>query len=200
AWLAIGSSFWLPRNRMRETFTSGSVGRAPGNRCLYPEPDCLQPSLLRRCGFRQQVSASVIHPVHYLTSAQRGQTPDTPSKMPPWAPWASFAPKRCRFWSTSRLQHTTSPNNVHTLLGVEQMPCDKQVRKRLDPLPPTGLDPVCVEVFKNREQPRLLAHVRVLGDQRLVALDGTIYFASTAIHGDNCLTRQLPNGQTRYDH
>jgi hypothetical protein len=27
---------------MRETFTSGSVGRAPGNRCLYPEPDCLQ--------------------------------------------------------------------------------------------------------------------------------------------------------------
>ncbi len=27
---------------MRETFTAGSVGRAPGNRCLYPEPDCLQ--------------------------------------------------------------------------------------------------------------------------------------------------------------
>jgi hypothetical protein len=44
---------------MRETFTSGSVGRAPGNRCLYPEPDCLQPMLLRRSGFRQQGSASV---------------------------------------------------------------------------------------------------------------------------------------------
>jgi len=24
---------------MRETFTSGSVGRASGNRCLYPEAD-----------------------------------------------------------------------------------------------------------------------------------------------------------------
>ena len=24
---------------MREIFTSGSVGRALGNRCLYPEPD-----------------------------------------------------------------------------------------------------------------------------------------------------------------
>jgi hypothetical protein len=24
---------------MRENFTSGSVGRAPGNRCLYPEGD-----------------------------------------------------------------------------------------------------------------------------------------------------------------
>ena len=35
---------WFPfrnesesRNRMREIFKSGSVGRAPGNRCLYPE-------------------------------------------------------------------------------------------------------------------------------------------------------------------
>ena len=27
---------------MRETFTSGSVGRAPGNWCLYPEGDGLQ--------------------------------------------------------------------------------------------------------------------------------------------------------------
>ena len=38
-WLAGGESLWLLRNRMRETFTSGSVGRAPGNRCLYPEAD-----------------------------------------------------------------------------------------------------------------------------------------------------------------
>jgi hypothetical protein len=34
---------------MRETFTSGSVGRAPGNRCLYPEPD----------RFRRRVSLGV---------------------------------------------------------------------------------------------------------------------------------------------
>ena len=32
---------------MRETFTSGSVGRAPGNRCLYPEPDCQKPTVRR---------------------------------------------------------------------------------------------------------------------------------------------------------
>jgi len=44
---------------MRETFTSGSVGRAPGNRCLYLEPDCQKPTLLCRCGFRQQVSLGV---------------------------------------------------------------------------------------------------------------------------------------------
>jgi hypothetical protein len=44
---------------MRSLRTFGSVGRAPGNWCLYPEPDCRQPSLLRRYGFRQQVKPSV---------------------------------------------------------------------------------------------------------------------------------------------
>src|SRR5712691_2197206 len=36
-WFATGASWWLPRNRMRSLRSSGSVGRAPGNRCLYPE-------------------------------------------------------------------------------------------------------------------------------------------------------------------
>jgi len=59
AWFAIGARLWLLRNRRRDTFTSGSVGRAPGNRCLYPEPDCLQRPLLRRSGCRQQLKAGV---------------------------------------------------------------------------------------------------------------------------------------------
>jgi len=47
---------------MRETITSGSVGRAPGNRCLYPEADCLQRPLLRRSRFRQRLKPTVIAP------------------------------------------------------------------------------------------------------------------------------------------
>ena len=42
----------------------------------------------------------------------------------------------------------------------------------------------------------MLAHFRVLGDQLLVALDGTNYFSSKAIHCHNCLRRQLSNGHT----
>jgi hypothetical protein len=45
-----------------------------------------------------------------------------------------------------------------------------------------------------------LAHFRVLGDQLLVALDGTNDFSSKAIPCQNCLTRQLSNGPTLYDH
>jgi len=95
-----------------------------------------------------------------------------------------------------RLQHTKGRNNAYTLFDVEQIPCDNQVRTLLDPIAPSYLDPVFVEVFEGLEQHRMLAHFRVLGDQLLVALDGTNYFSSKAIHCQNCLTRQLSNGQT----
>jgi len=99
-----------------------------------------------------------------------------------------------------RLQHTKGHNNAQTLLGVERIPCDNQVRTLLDPIAPRHLDAIFVEVFKGLEQHHMLAHFRVLGDQLLVALDGTNYFSSKAIHCPNCLTRQLTNGQTLYYH
>jgi len=99
-----------------------------------------------------------------------------------------------------RLQHTKGHNNTHTLLAVEQIPCDNQVRTLLDPIAPSHLDAVFVEVFEGLEQHRMLEHFRYLGDQLLVALDGTNYFSSKAIHCQNCLTRQLTNGQTLYYH
>jgi len=99
-----------------------------------------------------------------------------------------------------RLQQTKGHNNVQPLLGVEQIPCDNQSRTLLDPIAPRYLDAVFVEVFESLEQHRLLAHFRVLGDQLLVALDGTNYFSSKAVPCPNCLTRQLTNGQTLYYH
>jgi hypothetical protein len=80
-----------------------------------------------------------------------------------------------------RLQQTKGRNNAHTLLGVEHLPCDNQVRTLLDPLAPSHLDAVFMAVFERLEQHRLLTPFRVLGDQLCVALDGTNYFSSTAI-------------------
>ena len=97
-----------------------------------------------------------------------------------------------------RLQHTKGQNNAHTLFDVAQIPCDNQVRTLLDPLPPSSLDAVFLEVFEGLEHHRMLSHFRVLGDQLLVALDGTNYFASQAIHCPHCLSRQLSNGHTLY--
>ena len=98
------------------------------------------------------------------------------------------------------LQQTKGQNNAYTLMGVEQIPCDNQVRTLLDPIAPSHFDLVFVEVFERLEQHRRLAQFRVLGDQLLVAMDGTNYFSSKTIHCHNCLTRQLSNGQTLYYH
>jgi hypothetical protein len=99
-----------------------------------------------------------------------------------------------------RLQPTKGHHNAQTLFDVPQSPCDNPVRKRLDPITPRSLEPVCVEIFEGLEQHRMLTHLRVLGDQLLVALDGPTYFSSQAMHCQNCLRRQLSNGQTRYYH
>ena len=95
-----------------------------------------------------------------------------------------------------RLQHTKGQNNAHTLLGVEQIPCDNQVRNLLDPLASSLLDPVFVTIFKGLAQHRTFASFRGLGDQWLVALDGPQYCSAKAMHCPHCLTRQRTNDQT----
>src|SRR6266436_9931454 len=85
-------------------------------------------------------------------------------------------------------------NNAHTLFGVTKMPCDHHLRPLLDPIVPSHCDPVFVEIFGRLAQHHLCDSFRVLGDQLLVALDGTTYFSSQAIECSNCLTRQLSNG------
>ena len=99
-----------------------------------------------------------------------------------------------------RLQHSKGHNNAQTLFGVVHIPCDNQIRALLDPVAPHHFNPLFLEVFDQLNQAHLLDPLRVLDHQLLVALDGTQYFSSQAIHCANCLTRQLSNGQTLYYH
>jgi hypothetical protein len=99
-----------------------------------------------------------------------------------------------------RLKHSQGHDNAQTLFGVEEIPCDNQARNLLDPIAPSHFNPVFLEVFAHLEQQDLLEPWRVLDHQLLVSLDGTQYFSSKALHCQNCLTRQLSNGQTLYYH
>ena len=98
------------------------------------------------------------------------------------------------------LQQAKGRNNACTLFGVEQIPCNNQVRNLLDPLMPRDLNGVYLEVFEGLAQHGWLRKFRVLSDQRLVALDGTQYHASQAMHGQNCLRRHTSKGQPCYSH
>jgi hypothetical protein len=98
------------------------------------------------------------------------------------------------------IHHRQGHDNAQTLFGVEPIPCDNQVRNLLDPIAPSYLNPVYFEVFEHLEQQHGLDPFRVLDHQLLVSLDGTQYFSSQKLHCQNCLTRQLANGQTLYYH
>jgi hypothetical protein len=96
--------------------------------------------------------------------------------------------------------HRQGHDNAQTLFGVEPIPCDNQIRTLLDPIAPRYFHPIFFEVFAHLEQQHLLDSFRVLDRQLFVSLDGTQYFSSKALHCQNCLTRQLSNGQTLYYH
>jgi hypothetical protein len=98
------------------------------------------------------------------------------------------------------LQQAKGQNNARTLFGVENIPCDNQIRNLLDPFRASYLDGAYLEVFKGLERHGSLNNFRVLGGQLLAALDGTQYYSSSTIHCPNCLRRQLSNGQTQYYH
>ena len=94
------------------------------------------------------------------------------------------------------LQQAKGQNNACTLFGAQTIPCNNQIRNLLDPMRPSQLDGVYLEVFEGLAQHGLLDNCRVLHDQLLVALDGTQYHSSHAIHCQNCLRRQTSNGHT----
>lgn len=99
-----------------------------------------------------------------------------------------------------RLQQTKGHHNARTLFGVERIPCDNQVRNLLDPLMPSALEGVFVEVFEGLVHQGTFANFRGLHDQLLLAMDGTQYYSSATIHCQNCLTRHTSAGQTLYYH
>ena len=99
-----------------------------------------------------------------------------------------------------RLKQSQGQDNAQTLFGVQELPCDNQVRDLLDPISPSYFNPVFHEVVEQLEQQQFLEPFRVLQDQLSVSLDGTQYFSSKALHCQNCLTRRLANGQTLYYH
>ena len=136
-----------------------------------------------------------------LTIANQDPTPVTLSQTLHSGAFGIFFTQSPSFLEYQRhLQQAQGHNNASTLFGVEQLPCNNQIRNLLDPLSPSQLDGVYLEVFERLAQHGSLATWRVLSDQLLVALDGTQYHSSQAIHCPNCLRRQLSNGQTLYYH
>src|SRR5437870_12917148 len=90
--------------------------------------------------------------------------------------------------------------NLHTIYGIERVPCDTHMREILDPVSPKVLRPVFKSLFRQLQRCKALEPMTFLDGHYLLALEGTEYFSSKAIHCASCLHRVHRNGSITYAH
>jgi hypothetical protein len=94
-----------------------------------------------------------------------------------------------------------NPNdNFRSIFGIDQVPCDSQMRTILDPINPDDLRPLYTEVFNSLQRAKVLEGYTFFNGSYLVALDGTGYFSSKTIHCESCLIKQHRGGSVSYSH
>jgi Transposase DDE domain len=90
--------------------------------------------------------------------------------------------------------------NLHTIYGIERVPCDTHMREILDPVSPEWLRPLFKSVFRQLQRGKALEEMVFLDGYYLLALDGTGYFSSQTIHCASCLHKVHRNGAITYYH
>ncbi|MDR1971527.1 MAG: ISNCY family transposase, partial [Treponema sp.] len=98
----------------------------------------------------------------------------------------------------TEMENKRKRNNARSLLGVEQLPSDAQVRNLLDGIDPASLSPVFNETLRIAEERGVLEDYRVLGCGVLLALDGVWYHASEKVHCAHCLHQDKDGVRTYY--
>jgi hypothetical protein len=90
--------------------------------------------------------------------------------------------------------------NLHTIYGIERVPCDTHMRAILDPVSPKWFRPVFTSIFRQLQRGKALEPMMFLDRHYLLALDGTGYFSSQTIHCASCLQKVHRNGAITYFH
>ena len=115
-------------------------------------------------------------------------------------PMSAFAMFSLKAPSLLAFDKERAEGNLHTIYGIQHVPCDTYMRERLDPVTPKWLRPVFTSVFRQLQRGKALEEMVVLDGHYLLALDGTGYFSSTTIHCASCLHTVHRNGAVTYAH
>jgi hypothetical protein len=91
-------------------------------------------------------------------------------------------------------------DNAKSLFGLEEIPCDNQIRNLLDPVPAKIVFGAFKSTYKWLETNRVIEKFKYLDNQILLALDGTEYYSSKNINCPHCNCRKHRNGSVTYYH
>jgi hypothetical protein len=92
-------------------------------------------------------------------------------------------------------------DNLRTVYGIGQVPCDTQMRSTLDPVEPAALKPLYTDVFREAQRGKVLERFVFMNGCYLLSLDGSGYFASHKIHCESCMQKvNAQTGEVTYYH
>lgn len=92
-------------------------------------------------------------------------------------------------------------HNLRTLYGIDKIPCDTQMRERLDGLPLFLVREVITTIVSILQRSKVLELWKFLDQYYLVSLDGTGFFSSPEIHCDQCCEKHhKKDGSITYHH
>ena len=99
-----------------------------------------------------------------------------------------------------QMQSRNGKNNVQSIFGVEEIPCDQQIRNILDLISATSLSVVFERIYQFLQNGKYLQQYERLEKNLLICLDGTEYHSSSKISCECCSTRNHRNGKVTYSH
>ena len=150
---------------------------------------------------RQHLSADALH---RTLKARFEQIPDQrhdPIISLPDALLSAFALFSLKDPSLLAFDQRRPDQNLKSLYGIGQVPCDTQMREILDPVDPARLRPAFLDVLRPIQRGKALEDFVFHQGCYLLALDGTGYFSSPTIHCDSCLEKKNKlTGAVTYSH
>jgi len=95
-------------------------------------------------------------------------------------------------------RRTARDHNLHTIYGIERVPCDSRMREIIDEVVPESLRCVFLEIFRNLQRGKALEPMVFMNGCYLLCLDGTGYFSSSKLSSESCMMKVSKTGKITY--
>jgi hypothetical protein len=96
------------------------------------------------------------------------------------------------------MQEKRKRNNVTTILGVQEIPSDTQIKTLIDDIKPEAFNETFTENLRIADSCQILDSYRVLEGGVILALDGVWYHSSEKVHCERCLHKEKGGKKTYY--
>lgn len=90
------------------------------------------------------------------------------------------------------------PDNLHTIFGVTNIPCDSQMRTILDPVDLLALRAPFRSIFRELQRGKEFEKMAFIDGHYLLSGDGTTFFTSGKVSSESCLVKKSRNGNIIY--